>query len=55
MKQEKPKSNTEQILNKFGESCGDTVDNVVGYLFAGVIFIMVVVVPITGLIYMIFK
>lgn len=55
MKQEKPKSTTEQILNKFGESCGNTIDNIVSYLFISIIFIMVVVVPIAGLICLILE
>ena len=55
MKQEKPKSNTEQILNKFGESCGDTVDNVVSWAFITFVVVTCVIMPIIGLIMLILE
>jgi len=55
MKEERHKSNTEQILNKFGESCGEAVDNIVGWAFMAFVVVTCVIFPIIGLIILILE
>lgn len=55
MKEERNKSNTEQILNKFGETFGNAVDDIVAYLFIGFVVLTCVIAPIAGLICLILE
>lgn len=55
MKEERNKSNTEHILNKFGATFGNAVDDIVAYLFIGFVVLTCVIAPIAGLICLILE